>query len=301
MKAVVLLSSYNGEKYIRVQIDSILAQECAIPFDLWVRDDGSTDSTQQILQQYAEAGKLRWYTGKNLRPAKSFLDLVHHCPGYDYYAFADQDDYWLPQKLSAGIEQLINIPSPALYFANAQLVGNHLQSLGRDVYTRNPYHDYYTLMCEGGLLGCTMVFNSKLAELIRSAPIPEKLIMHDFYAAAVCALFDGQILYDSTPYMQYRQHGNNVVGVSRSKLQALSNRLHTITRKMPITVAEQAQSLMSCYPNIPDKDKLSWLKKVAGYRDSLLNAVALALSPRTHYCNKNKAITLRLALLLRNR
>lgn len=301
MKATVLLSSYNGEKYIREQIDSILAQDCPIPFDLWVRDDGSTDSTQQILQQYALEGKLQWYTGDNLRPAKSFLDLVHHCPGYDYYAFADQDDYWFPQKLAAGINQLTNTASPALYFSNAQLVDNRLQSLGRNVYTRNPYHDYYTLMCEGGLLGCTMVFNSSLAELIRSAPIPKKLIMHDFYIAAVCALFDGQILYDSIPHMQYRQHNNNVVGVSRSKWQALRNRFHAITQKMSVTVDEQAQSLLVCYPKVPDKHKHSWLKKIAQYRNSFVNAFALAISPKTHYCSKNKAITLRLALLLRNR
>lgn len=301
MKAAILLSSYNGENYIQTQIESILAQQCDIPFDLWVRDDGSSDSTCQILQHYAEAGQLRWYTGANLKPAKSFLDLVKHCPGYDYYAFADQDDYWQPEKLSRGITKLQTAEGPALYFANARLVDSELGDLGRDVYKCCPYSDYYTLLCQGGLLGCTMVFNGALAKLLQNASMPENLMMHDFYVAAVCALFDGDIHYDSEAVMLYRQHGNNVVGVSRSKFQALKSRMLSITRKETVSVALQAHSMLLCYPSVPDPEKQKWLQKVAHYRDSFTNALSIALSPKTHYCNKNKAITLRLALLLRNR
>lgn len=301
MKAAILLSSYNGEKYIRQQIDSILAQQCHVPFDLWVRDDGSTDSTHSILEDYAREGKLQWYTGENLRSAKSFLDLILHCPGYDYYAFADQDDYWQPDKLSRGVAQLQDPEIPSLYFANARLVGSQLEDLGRDVYKQNPYEDYHTLLCQGGLLGCTMIFNGALARLVREAPQPQALIMHDFYVAAVCALFDGQILYDPTAVMLYRQHSNNVVGVSRGKLGALKSRFQQITRKEPISIAQQAASMLACYPGIPDGEKLAWLKKVANYRNSFFSALSLALSGKTRYCNKNKAITLRLALLMRNR
>ena len=94
MKVAVLMSSYNGEKYIRPQIDSILAQEGNFELSLFVRDDGSTDKTQAILQEYAQKRKLTWYTGNNLGPARSFMDLLKKCKGFNYYAFADQDDYW---------------------------------------------------------------------------------------------------------------------------------------------------------------------------------------------------------------
>lgn len=301
MKAVVLLSSYNGEKYIRTQIDSILAQQCHIPFELWVRDDGSTDSTHRILDSYAQEGKLQWYTGSNLRSAKSFLDLISHCPGYDFYAFADQDDYWQPNKLESGIRMLESLECPGLYFANARLVNQDLGDLGRDVYKCNPYYDYYTLVCAGGLLGCTMIFNRALAELLRQAPAPEQLMMHDFYAAVVCDLFDGKIIYDPKAYMSYRQHGSNVVGVSRSKLQAVKDRIRTVTQKEPVSIAAQAQSILDCYPDVPCAKKRQWLETVAGYRDSFGKALSLAMSGKTHYCNKNKAITLRCAIALRSR
>lgn len=301
MKAAVLLSSYNGEHYIRTQIDSILAQQCHIPFDLWVRDDGSSDSTTQILEQYAKEGKLHWYTGDNLRPAKSFLDLVKHCPGYDFYAFADQDDFWKPEKLSRGIARLQEAAGPCLYFSNARMVDGSLNDMGRDVYKTNPYRDYYTLVCEGGLLGCTMIFNRALAQLLQNAPVPEKLIMHDFYTVLVCDLFDGAVIYDPEATMLYRQHASNVVGMSRSKWQAIRNRLQAITTRQKITVAEQAASLLSCYPQIPNPSKKHWLEQVAKYRDHFLNALRIAVTGKTRYSCKNKAITLRLALLLRNR
>ena len=103
MRVAVLMSTYNGEKYIREQIDSILEQSGNFDLDLWVRDDGSKDSTQQILQEYAQQRKLHWYTGENLGAAHSFIDLVRKCKGYDYYAFADQDDYWMTNKIQMGV------------------------------------------------------------------------------------------------------------------------------------------------------------------------------------------------------
>lgn len=98
MKAAVLMSTYNGARFIREQLDSILDQTGEFELDLWVRDDGSTDGTKDILNDYESRGLLRWYTGENLGPAQSFLDLVRRTLGYDWYAFADQDDFWMPEN-----------------------------------------------------------------------------------------------------------------------------------------------------------------------------------------------------------
>ena len=81
----VLMSTYNGEKYLEEQIDSILAQKgCKV--QLLVRDDGSSDGTIGILQKYHEEGYLEYYTGENLKPAKSFMDLLYNAPKAEYYA-----------------------------------------------------------------------------------------------------------------------------------------------------------------------------------------------------------------------
>ena len=101
----VLMSTWNGEKYLQAQIDSILKQE-GVQVKLIVRDDGSSDATAAILEEYQQAGKLSWHAGKNLGYTASFMELCKNAPSADYYAFSDQDDIWLPEKLIHGIDRL---------------------------------------------------------------------------------------------------------------------------------------------------------------------------------------------------
>ena len=301
MKIAILMSSYNGEKYIRQQIDSILSQSGAVQPELWVRDDGSTDGTRAVLESYASQGKLRWYTGDNLKPAHSFLDLLKHCEDYDYYAFADQDDVWKPEKLISGIRALEAISGPGLYFANAELVDQDLNSLGRTVYRRSPALDFTTLSCAGGILGCTMVFNRQLAQLIRMAPMPGPVVMHDFYVALVCSLFDGEIVYDPVAQMGYRQHGKNVVGVARGKTAAIRDRIRSVTQRATVTVAEQAASVLAAFPEKQDSEKFRWLEKLAACSGAVVPRIQVSCSRKTHYVSLEKSMTLRLAILLGNR
>ena len=120
---LVLMSTYNGEKYLKEQIDSILAQK-NVEVTIRVRDDGSTDGTIRILEEYQKCGKLNWYSSTNMGPAKSFLDLVYNAPlKYDYYAFCDQDDYWKEDKLYKAIERLEHFDDkPALYHCELEIV-----------------------------------------------------------------------------------------------------------------------------------------------------------------------------------
>ncbi len=299
MKIAVLMSTYNGEKYIRQQIDSVLAQQGDFTLDLWVRDDGSADGTTQILREYEAAGKLQWYTGSNLRPAHSFWDLLLNCKGYDYYSFADQDDYWEPGKLHAALQSIAAETGPAVACANAQLVGHDLKSLGRNVYLAPPPTDLETMSIAGGILGCTMVINKALAELLQSRPVPDVMVMHDFYVALVCSLAGGKLCFDMTPQMLYRQHDNNVVGASKNKISALRDRLCTVIHRARVSVFDQAKTLIKQYPDLGTREQRKWLEKLAS--PTLLNRIAIAFSRKTRYAGMNKSITLRLALLLGNR
>lgn len=301
MRLAVLMSTYNGERFLREQIESILNQDCDCQVDLWVRDDGSKDGTCNILQKYAEAGKLQWYTGENLKPARSFLDLVKHCPGYDYYAFADQDDVWYPDKLQKGVNCIRDLSVPAISFANAHLVDGALNSLGRNVHRKPLYVDFYSVTCNAGVMGASTVFNSTLAKLIQSVPMPRDLIMHDYYLGIVCALYDGVIRYDHVPCMDYRQHGSNVMGCSSSKWDALKNRMELLTTKAPQTLDLMAASICENYPEAPNREKLRWLQGVSRYRESLFRAAKLALDRHPRYNSWNMEITWRLCILLRNR
>lgn len=301
MRVAVLMSSYNGEKYIREQIESILVQKGNFEFNIWVRDDGSSDETQSILREYEQKGKLHWYTGENLGPARSFLDLVNHCKGYDYYAFADQDDYWMPEKINRGITAIGIECKPLLYFSNAYLVNEELKTLGRNVYKSIPKTDFYTLSCAGGYLGCTMVFNKHLAEIIQTHHTPHNMMMHDFFVALLCSSIGGRIIYDAAPTMKYRQHGNNVVGVSHGIIGTLMSRICSLFYKEKISIAEQAGEIIKIYGDNISEDNRVWLAKISGYKNRMNSRIRLACSCKTKYMNFNMGMKLRLAILLGNR
>ena len=102
---LVLMSTYNGEAYLTEQVESILKQ-ADVNVKLLVRDDGSTDNTLRILNKYATEEKLDYITGKNINWMHSFWTLVNMAHGADYYAFADQDDIWFPDKLARAVSVL---------------------------------------------------------------------------------------------------------------------------------------------------------------------------------------------------
>lgn len=301
MRVVVLMSTYNGEKYIREQIVSILEQEGDFQLDLLVRDDGSNDGTIEILKKYERRGRLKWYTGRNLKPAHSFLDLLKHCGEYDYYTFVDQDDYWMSDKIKKGIKALKGVDSPALYFSNAELVDRELNSLGRNVYVNTPRTDFYTVSCAGGILGCTMVFNHQLAELVQNKEFPKRVPMHDFYITLLCLAVGGKVIYDDQPSMKYRQHGNNVVGVAYGFMNTIRNRLKAITHKEKVSIADQAQEILHLYGDCISSDYSDWLNRVASYRGSITKRISLSCSRKTKYINRNMGLRLRLSILFGNR
>lgn len=301
IKIAVLMSTFNGEKYIAEQIDSILNQKGDFLIDIYVRDDGSKDDTKNILDRYEKEKKISWYTGKNLKPAKSFYDLLLHCTGYDYYAFSDQDDFWKEDKIQNGISRLMSLDEiPALYCSNAELVDDKLKSMGRNVYRSAPKTDFETVVCAGGLLGCTMILNAKLVDMITTVKEYPKMVLHDFYVAALCVSIGGKIVYDENPTMKYRQHNNNVVGVSHGFIKTIKGRLQDIMYREPIGIAGQANSILDNYMEYLEERK-KWLYVVANYRDGIINRLRLACSNRTCYINKNISVKLRLSILLGNR
>lgn len=302
MKIAVLMSTYNGEKFIEDQIESIRTQKGEFEMEIWVRDDGSCDRTISILKKYEKKCKLYWYEGKNVKAAHSFMDLVTHCRGYDYYAFADQDDVWLANKLEQGINQLEKIKGvPALYCANAEIVDAKLRSMGRTVFESVPKTDLYTLSCAGGLLGCTMIFNNRLATIIQKYEIPKKIVMHDFFISELCVAIGGKIIYDPNVTMKYRQHENNVIGVSYGFLKTIKERVKDISNIMSPSICEQSSEILETYSELIESDVQEWLETVADYKDTLYNRIKLAMSRKTHYANFNLGLKNRIAILMGNR
>lgn len=302
-KIIVLMSTYNGEKYLKEQIDSILKQKGDFIIDILVRDDGSTDNTINILEEYQNNNKLNWYSGENLKTAKSFMNLIFNvCKDYDYYAFSDQDDYWESNKLQKAIDKLRNGELiPKLYYSNAELVDSNLNSLNKKLYKNDPSVDLYTVVSGANIIGCTIVFNKKLLELLQTGKFPSLIRMHDSYIAMVCVSANGEILYDRNSYIKYRQHGNNVIGTQYTILNKINNRIHDIFTKSKITLDEQVKEILNIYGNNITSDNRKWLENIANYRKNIFTRISFACSTKPKYISKNMAIKYRLSILFGNR
>lgn len=207
----VLLSTYNGEKYLSELLESISKQE-DVEVSFFVRDDGSKDKTKEILDSWKDRLHLEWYTGENLRSARSFLDLIEKSPDADYYAFCDQDDVWLPEKLRVAKEMLSIKEGPAMYFSQTQMVDANLNPIITPSLT--PSCTLMESLTKSVVTGCTMVINRKLMGYLKMYT-PEKVLMHDSWVYKLCMSLGGEVVYDPHSHILYRQHGNNVMGLEK--------------------------------------------------------------------------------------
>ena len=227
----ILMSTYNGAEYIREQLDSLLEQDCEkyakASFQIQIRDDGSVDGTQDILEEYAVRypGKLHWYQGENVGVIRSFFELLSRADEADYYAFSDQDDYWMPDKMTSAIERLETMTKekPALYCCRPKLVDQKLQPLTSEIERPPMRPGFCNAMIENIVTGCTAVFNRVMRDMI-AMELPQFTVMHDWwlYLTAVCF---GEIYYDETPHICYRQHQGNVLGTKTKRMDEWKMRL----------------------------------------------------------------------------
>lgn len=247
MKEVqVLLSSYNGEKYIREQLDSILAQE-NVAVKLLVRDDGSTDKTVEILKAYEEANdNIRVLYGENLGVIHSFFTLIEEAEEAEFTAFADQDDVWLPEKLFRAVSALEEQKSelPLVYCSAKQLVDEQLQPLRSGIRYGTVTPDFGNALVENMCTGCTCVINREMQQLLKGRT-PDFTVMHDFWIYLVGSCF-GRVLYDKESYILYRQHSGNELGAASSLLENYKRRIKNF-KKHRGQLTRQAKELLRLY------------------------------------------------------
>lgn len=255
-KITVLMSTYNGDRYLTEQIESILNQKDA-HVNIIVRDDGSTDQTQAILRQYQEKGALTFYTGENLGPERSFLHLLQHAPQSDYYAFADQDDVWLDDKLSTGIERLkAHEDKPALYFSQTQLTDASLHSIPSVVI--HPYLTFGEMLIYKFIGGCTMIMNNALRTTVGNF-VPKQMPMHDLWIYSIALAADAYIVFDPQPHILYRQHGNNAVGQGQGFVYEWAQRFKRFSTQSNERFT-QAQELAEGYLSVMSPKNVALLR-----------------------------------------
>lgn len=251
-KVCVLLSTYNGEKYLSEQIESILKQE-NVYVVLYIRDDGSTDSTKEILKKYQQEypDQIHLEISNNIGWQKSYFALMKNAEEADYYAFSDQDDVWMPQKLSRAVEFLKKEENPVcLYAGNVWITDEKLtvcrsfSPLGVDMLDR-PVEQ---IMIQSGLAGgLTFVFTPKALDLVKKL-YPGGICGHDSWAFRTC-FYLGKVVYDDKPMVYYRQHGKNAIGSARGiKWWILNKRKAIFAKKYP-QQSEVAKKFLTTFPD----------------------------------------------------
>lgn len=218
----VLLSSYNGERYIAEQIYSILNQK-DVDVQLLIRDDGSRDNTKKILDelQASHPDQIDVIYADNVGVTSSFFNLLSASDhSADFFAFADQDDVWLENKLAVALSHIQkneNADEPFLYVGNYKPVDDRLSAI-EAANEINRKVDYAMTLVENIALGCTMVMNKTLRNEIVRVDEPPALI-HDWYVYLLAQTI-GNVYVDKEATMLYRQHENNVIGNRSQGLRA---------------------------------------------------------------------------------
>lgn len=273
------MSTYNGALYIREQINSILSQK-NLDIHVLVRDDGSKDETCSILSEYVKStGQVTLMVNNNIGCIASFCALAKEAsenyPEYDYYAFSDQDDVWLDDKLYRGVKALEMHDSKYKLYASAyQMVDAELNNIPTQMMPA--YYTFGEAMVMQPVPGCTMVFNLDMLNLFVMAH-PSQMSMHDSWIYKVCLGVGGVFIYDPKPSILYRQHGNNVVGGSHTAIQRWKRRWNNWISGNCYR-SKNAINLLSIYSDYIDNDNRRLLENLVGYQSSLLKKIRILFS-----------------------
>ncbi len=214
----ILLSTFNGGKFLRAQLDSFLSQTYR-NWTLFWRDDGSSDDTLSIMRDFTgEIGANRCVrshgSGPHLGATPSFLRLLAETGGAEAVAFADQDDVWLPEKLEAAAGSIAAAGrTPMLYCGRQLLVDEHLANPRLSAPHLN-LPEFPASLTQNIANGNTLVMNRAAAELVSAIGSPEGTV-HDWWSYIVVSACGGIVFYDPEPRVLYRLHKNNLIGSAR--------------------------------------------------------------------------------------
>lgn len=217
-----MMASYNGERFIKEQIESICNQD----YDNWhliIQDDGSTDRTCEIIKHYiSEDNRIELRKNKTVYHGaySNFHLLADYCKTlapYDFYMFSDHDDVWLPDKLSRMVEHmtsetLSNVP--ALGYGDMQIINDKgdVTANSLSAQWKNGYKNGYDVFFSHKIFGCNMIMNSALFNLCPVMNLENPIARecaHDAWYANFAGVF-GKILYWPETFIQYRRYGDNV-------------------------------------------------------------------------------------------
>lgn len=259
----ILMATYNGEKYIKEQIDSILEQTYQ-DFHLYIRDDNSTDNTINIINEYLEKYPQKIFFVQDGRTAKGacnnfmfLLEHVYNMNKYEMFMFADQDDFWIKDKVELTVNEynkVVDKNQPILIHTDLFVVDSNLKLINQSFIKYSDlnasYGKFNNYLIQNNVTGCTTFVNKSLVKLIDFSI--KDICMHDWYFALIASAF-GQVIFIDKQTIKYRQHGSNVLGAKEIRgIKGIYYKLiknNTIKKDLN-SVFKQAESFKKSYYNL---------------------------------------------------
>lgn len=228
-KVQILLSTYNGERYLEEQMGS-LSRQTYPNICILIRDDGSKDRTLEILEKYKNRHGVKVLYGENKGVVESFFELIKNVDeNCEFIAFCDQDDVWEKDKIARAVTLLSDIQedTPAMYCSRLKIVDENKNFIK---YSMMPQRgaSFENSIVENIVTGCTIVIN-KAARLLLTKQMPKNVMMHDWWMyQAISGM--GIIIFDDQSRILYRQHSNNVVGISTNIFSGMKKRMERLKK-----------------------------------------------------------------------
>lgn len=279
------MTTYNGEQFLAQQLESIISQSYRT-LEIIICDDGSTDSTRDILHRYAQKDiRIQlFFNETNIGLVKNFEKVLFLCTG-DYIALADQDDIWLAEKVEI---LLNNINGHILIHSDALLIdekGNLFANSYSRYSNKNYQKNMKSYIMENNVTGCTALFKKSL--LLSALPFPSNTLVHDWWLA-LCASKIGTITYLPIPLTKYRQHQNNQIGAAKCKsLNTFEKMINFYEKKINFLKSLYNVSFFS------SEDKNFILKMIKYYEDFFQKTLRvksfLTHLSNFHYFYQNKS------------
>jgi len=210
MRVVVLMSTYNGERFIEEQVVSILSQ---LPSEglLMIRDDGSTDKTVEKIKNIHDS-RIQIEEGKNIGFAKSFLSLLNKTSqDVQMVMFSDQDDVWLDGKIQRAWECLSKSEGQATLYCSRQIIVDQklkILDLSEKIVHQPSFSN---AIAENIVTGCTASINKQAIQLMQRSGVPKNVYFHDWWLYLVISAH-GTVIVDDAALILYRQHEHNFMG-----------------------------------------------------------------------------------------
>lgn len=275
----VLLCTFNGEKFIKEQLNSILNQTYQ-NFTIYISDDGSVDKTLDIIysyKKYLKSGRIKIINGPKRGYGNNFIsNLKMHIDEANFFCYCDQDDIWDIKKLEHALTILLKYKNqPALYCSVTNLISESGAFIGKSHY-KNIIPSFGNALCQSIAGGNTMVFNKQAGLLLCYIPNEMQVSSHDWISYLIISSVGGIIYYDRESYINYRQHNNNLVGDNK-KLMSKFIRLAAFYNGSYRKWNSENISILDSFPYIlnPNK-KLFFLYKKIHYGNFLLRIIALS-------------------------